>query len=75
MKQDKDRNDRRKIVLFWTIILLILYFIVMTLTLVLSGKDGNFTDSIVPVILLSVAVIIPVIGMNVSLKKNDDDKD
>ena len=69
MKNSDESEVGKKAVLIMTIILLILYFIVLTFILVTSGKDGDFSDSIPIIIFSSVTVILPIFVMNLSFRK------
>lgn len=69
MKNSDEREVGKKATVIVTSILLILYFIVLTFILVMSGKDGDFSDSIPIIIFMSVSVILPIFVMNLSVRK------
>lgn len=67
--KNRDKNKvGKKARLIMTSILLILYFIVLTFIVVTSGKNGGFSDLIPMIIFLSVSVILPLLGMNLSVR-------
>jgi uncharacterized membrane protein len=67
----KKKNDRKKIALVLTILMVILFFIALTVILVFSGLSGDFSNAVLPVISLTVSVLIAIIGVNSSNNNRD----
>lgn len=71
-KNDGDLSKNIKIVL--TVIFTVIYFLVLTLIIVLNTIKNDFSGVWIQVIGLTVAVMLPLIGMNLDNTKHSSDK-